>query len=503
MKQLKIGIVLQYFQMIGSALISILVTPLVLNMLGASEYGLYNLSSSIISYLSLLTLGLGSSYMRFFAMQKEEDEKKLGGLNALYLLVFVIIGAVALILGFLLSRNVGLFLNDTYSAREHAIARTLFLLLTFNLALSFPLSVFTSYITSQERFVYLKIISIAKTIVSPAVSVVVLYFGYGSVGLVAVTILLSVVIDILNVYYSIKKLKMPISFRNVEFKKLKSIFLFSAFIVINNLVDQLNWQADKVILGKIINAEAVALYGIGAMLNGLYVTVSSTISNVFAPRIHAIVAEKRDDYKNKLTTLMIDVGSLQFVILSLILTGFLFFGKQFIALWVGEEYRQAYVVALLLMAPATIALVQNAGIEIQRAMNMHRFRSIAYLIIAIINVAVSIVLCYYWGIVGVTIGTSISLIVGNGFLINWYYHFKMGLNMKRFWQEITKMIPAVIPACVVGCFFWNRKLPNYISLFGAIVLYTAVFCISVYLLVYRRGGLKMLKRGEEEGNLWN
>lgn len=490
MKQVKIGIVLQYLQMIGSALISLIVTPMILNMLGASEYGLYNLSSSIISYLSLLTLGLGSSYMRFYSIQHEEDEKKLGNLNALYIVTFIIIGAVALALGIVMSKNVGLFLNDTYSLEEHEIAKKLFLLLTLNLALSFPFSVFTSYITSQEQFIYLKTISIVKTVVSPIVSLSALYYGYGSVGLVATTILISVSIDLVNIYYSIIKLRMPIDFRGIPFTNLKNVFAFSSFIVINNLVDQLNWQTDKVILGKIINGEAVALYGIGATINGLYVTVSSTIANVFTPRINLIVAQKRKNYKQILTKLMVDVGSLQFVILMLILTGFIFFGRQFILLWVGEEYAKAYYVAALLMAPATIALIQNVGIEIQRAMNMHKFRSVAYLIIAVINVLVSIVLCYRWGVIGVSLGTTISLVIGNGFLINYYYHYKMGLNMKYFWGEIIKIVPALLPPCIVGFLFLHTDFPTYYHLLGAISIYSLAYGICVYLFAYRFGRLK-------------
>ena len=55
-KQIKLGIVLQYMQMGLSILISLIYTPIMLNILGQTEYGIYNLASSIISYLSLLFL---------------------------------------------------------------------------------------------------------------------------------------------------------------------------------------------------------------------------------------------------------------------------------------------------------------------------------------------------------------------------------------------------------------------------------------------------------------
>ena len=46
--------------------------------------------------------------------------------------------------------------------------------------------------------------------------------------------------------------------------------------------------------------------------------------------------------------------------------------------WAGEGYDAAYYVGALVMIPAIIPLIQNIGIEIQKAKNMHKFRSIVY-----------------------------------------------------------------------------------------------------------------------------
>ena len=59
--QLKVGIVLNYVNMILGNLIPIFYTPVMLTLLGQSEYGLYKLASSVTSYLSLISMGLGSA----------------------------------------------------------------------------------------------------------------------------------------------------------------------------------------------------------------------------------------------------------------------------------------------------------------------------------------------------------------------------------------------------------------------------------------------------------
>lgn len=109
----KLGVILQYSQMALSILISFIYTPVMLRILGQSEYGIYNLSNSIISYLSLLSLGFGASYIRFYSRYKtDNDTKGIRKLNGLFLIVFMIMGAVALVCGLCFSRNVSVFLTS-------------------------------------------------------------------------------------------------------------------------------------------------------------------------------------------------------------------------------------------------------------------------------------------------------------------------------------------------------------------------------------------------------
>ncbi len=80
--QLKVGIILSYFSMIISTLISIIYTPFMLSTLGQGEYGVYSLASCIVSYLSLFSLGFGSAYVKFYMKYKvKKDENAISTLN--------------------------------------------------------------------------------------------------------------------------------------------------------------------------------------------------------------------------------------------------------------------------------------------------------------------------------------------------------------------------------------------------------------------------------------
>ncbi len=496
-KQIKLGIILQYLQMGIGIIIQLIYTPFMIRILGDTEYGIYSLVSSIITYLNLLSLGFGASYIRFYSRyKKEEDYDSIAKLNGLYIIVFLAMGIVALIAGLVLAFNVNVFFNDTYTNSDLELAKILMLFLAFNMFISFPASVFVSYITSQEKFVFQKLVNIGKTVLSPVLSIVLLLNGYGSIGMVVITTCVSLLIDLINVGYCLGKLKMKISFRNLKFPLLKEIAAFSFFIAINQIIDQINWQTDKIILGKMINATAVAIYSVGATINTMYISFSTAISSVFTPRIHRIEnATMTEEEKNKeYTTLFIKVGRIQFFILSLILTGFIFFGQYFIYKWAGEKYELAYYIALLLICPVTISLCQNLGIEIQRAKNKHQFRSILYLIMAALNVGISILFCYLWGNIGTAIGTTISLLMANGLIMNIYYQKKLGINVILFWKSIVSIIPSMIIPIVFGtCIMIFYKFHNLYDFAALIIAYTIIYAVSIYIFGINKEEKAMVK----------
>jgi len=309
----------------------------------------------------------------------------------------------------------------------------------------------------------------------------VLLLGYKSIGMVVVTTILSILVEISNAAFCFKKLKIKFKFRQFDFVLMKEMTIFSSYIFINLVIDQINWNVDKFIIGRFRGTIAVAVYGIAAQLNSYYISLSTTISSVFIPQIHRMVAGSNNNHE--LTELFTRVGRIQFILLSLIFSGLALFGRPFINLWAGTNYSEAYPIVLILAGPVTIPLIQNLGIEIQRAKNMHRFRSWVYLFIAIGNIGLSIPLTQLYGGIGAALGTAIALIIGNGFIMNWYYHQRIGLDMKHFWLQILKFIPSLLPSAVIGI-----MMVLFIDLFHIIpllicgTLYILVFCISMWFL---------------------
>ena len=486
--QRKAGTILSYLQIGLSVIVQLVYTPIMIRLLGKSEYGLYNTVASTISMLSILSLGFNSGYIRYYSIYKKEDNRiSISKLNGLFLIVFTLIGFIALLCGLFLSFNLNLVFDKGLTSAEYDKAKSLMILLTLNLAVSFPMSVFQNIISAHEEFIFLKVLGMFKTVFSPLITLPLLLMGYRSIAMVSVSVSISLFIDIMYFMYVKFKMKETFTFHDFEKGIFKSLFSYTIFIAINILIDQVNWNIDKFLLGRFKGTEEVAVYSVGFTIHQLYMIFSTSISGVFTPQIHKIVNATKDDESSQrtaLTNLFVKVGRIQFLLLALLLTGIIFFGKYFIVgFWAGEGYENSYYVALLLNIPATVSLIQNLGIEIQRAQNRHQFRSIAYFIMAMINLGLSIVLCQKFGAVGSAIGTAIALIVANGFVMNIYYYRKCNIDILFFWKNILQQFVGLIfPVCLGILLVTLLEVNTFICFVMCVFGYTVAYCVSMWLL---------------------
>lgn len=482
MSQRKAGVILSYISQGIQVLSGLIYTPIMLRLLGQSEYGLYQLVYSVVSYLSLLSFGFTASYMRFYSRAKaKNDEEEVSRLNGMFMVIFLVIAVICILCGTVMVGNIELIFADGLTPQEYPIARILMALMIFNLALTFPNSVFDAFTSAHERFFFQKMLVVLQNLFNPFLALPLLLLGYGSIGMVCVTTFLTVAKLAVNVWFSLKKLKVHFIFNGFRFGLLKEMWVFTFFIFLNQIIDQVNWSVGKFLLGRLSGTTAVAIFGLGAQINSMYLQFSTSITNVFVPKVNRIVATSDDN--NELTKLFTKVGRVQFIILALIFTGFIFFGQPFMVFWGGEGYADSYYIALWLILPVTVPLIQNLGIEIQRAKNKHKARSIVYFCIAIANVLISIPLIRVVGTVGAAMGTGISLICGNIIFMNWYYQKYIGLDMFYFWKSISRFIPSLIIPCIVGVLIMEFvPINSLLSLCAWVILYAAVYCLSMYFL---------------------
>ena len=476
-KEIKIGAILSYAIIIVNMLIGVIYTPILTAKLGQSEYGLYSLVTSLISYLTILDFGFGNAIIIYTTRYRNKNEKeKEQKLHGMFFIIYTIIGIIAGIIGAILWLNVDKLFGNSMSIEELQKAKILMGILTFNLVVTFPLSIFSSIITSYEKFVFSKILNLVRIILNPVIMLILLQFGVKSIGLVILVTILNISTLILNYIYCKTKLKIKLKFGKIDFKLLKEIMAYSVWIFLNSIMDKINWSLDQFVLGVYAGSVAVAVYSVSAQLNQMFMTFSTAISGVLLPKVTKM--ESNNASNKEFTDIFIKTGRIQFIIMALIITGFILFGKEFIEImWVGPEYSQSYIIACILMIPITIPLIQNLGLNILQAKNKYKFRVIVLLIFAVINVVISIILSKLYGGIGAAIGTAISIILGQIIFMNIFYHKKVGINIIEFWKNIIKMfIPVIACICIALVIKYFIPIHSNGMLIIQIFIYTLLYC---------------------------
>ena len=482
--QLKAGVVLNYVVIFLNTIVGLLYTPYMLRMMGQSEYGLYSLVASVIAYLTILDLGFGNAIVRytakFRAEKKTEEQYEMFGM---FFLLYLVIGIVAFGIGLGFYFNVDTLFGDTMTAVELGRARIMMLLLVANLAFTFPMSIWGSIIQAYEDFVFQKSLNIIRIILNTVVMICLLHFGYKAVAMVVVQTIFNVLTLVINFIYCRRKLNIHIYFRFKHFHWgfLKEVAIYSFWIFLNAIIDRVYWSTGQFVLGAMVGTAAVAVFAIAIQLEGMYMQFSTAISSVFLPKVTAMVATNKS--RKEISDLFIRTGRIQYIVLAYILSGFIIFGRQFIELWAGADYSDAYIISLLFFIPLTVPLIQNLGITILQARNEMKFRSVLYIIIALVSLAMQIVLTSHFGGIGCAMGVSGALVVGQILIMNVYYRRRQDLDIMTFWKEISKM--SIIPIVLIISSMLVIRHFFALDSWGKLILGIAAFSLVYIPLFFR------------------
>lgn len=481
--QRRIGIVLGYANILTKNLVNLIYTPMLLSFVGQADYGVYQSCNSFVFSLTLLSFGFSQAYVRFYMLKKANGTKKeINRLNTVYLVLYSIISLVALILGLVFASNAGVIFSNGFTSDQITTASSAMSILTCSIAVSLFNSIFDAFVLARERFFFQQSRQLIVTLAMPFLAFALLCLGMGVVGVAIAQLIVNIILLGLNSFFCLKRLCIRFDFHCFDKGLFKSVAAFSSWLFINQMCELVNQNVPNVLLGVFSGAVAVAVFAISVQIRSIFYSLSTTISNVFIPLINRIVVESNDD--NQLTHLMAKVGRYQAILYIWVLGGFAILGKFFIAVWAGSGFEDAYWLVLIMTTPLFIPLVQNTGIEIQRAKNKHKARSICYLVMAGVNLAVTIVLSPYIGYWAAAIGYITYVVLGCGIFMNWYYQKCIGLSMGHFWKRVLPVVGVgivVVALCLCGTSVF--PVDDWVSFFLWGIVYTLIYTLFIFLFV--------------------
>ena len=420
-----------------------------LRMMGQNEFGLYSLVASVVGYLTILDFGFANAIIRYTAKYRAENkEREQYEMFGMFIILYCIIGVIAFIAGLFLYFNADSMFNRTMTIADLSKVRTMILLMVFNVAFTFPMSIWGAIITAYEEFVFQKIVNICRIILNPIIMVILLYMGYRAVAMVVLLTIFNVATLLMNAWYRFFSIHVKVKFGKIRFGFLKEISTYSFWIFLEAIMNTIFWSTGQFVLGMYVGASTVAIYAVAIQLKNIYLSFSTAISGVFLPKITSMVSKHTSD--KEISDLFIKTGRIQYVVMITILAGFILFGRQFVRLWAGDNYDESYFITLMFFIPLTVPLIQNLGISKLQAKNQLKFRSVLYVSISVASLAISIPLSIKYGGIGCAAGTTIALVDGQIFIMNIYYYKKVYLDIPKFWREIFKMSIVPFILCVIG-----------------------------------------------------
>lgn len=475
-RQIKAGAIISYIAIGVSLLSGLLYTPWMVKQIGVSDYGLYTLATSLIS-IFIIDFGISEAVSRFISKYNAEgDQKKvndfLGLIYKLYIIIDILILLVLVIIYFFIPV---IYMELTPGEIEKF--KIIYLITSTFSLISLPFITLNGILTSYERFKTLKLCDLIHKVMILALMIIALTLGYKLYALVLVNVFAGLSIIAIKLLYINKTLPIKVNFKFWDRSLLIEVFGFSLWATISTIANRFIFNVTPSILGAVSGSSQIGIFGIASTLEGYAYILSGAVNGMFLPKVSKILADKKDG--KHVLPLMNKVGRIQYIIIGLIFIGFTILGKEFIYLWMGEDFSLAYYCALLMMLPGVFRVPQQIASVTIIAMNKVKIQAYVYVIVAALNILLSSILSRYFGALGASVSICIVYII-RLIIMNIVYYKVLHINVFSFFKECyIKLAPPMLITLAIGAII--NQFTNY-SLLTFLIKGTFIVVLYIILL---------------------
>lgn len=485
-QQIKYGAVLSYLGIVVYILVGLLYTPWMIRVIGKDDYGLYTLAYSIVA-LFVFDFGISAAIQRFVAKYLAEGNREkvdhcVSLVYKLYLYIDVAI-FVLLSVAYLLIP----YIYRELTAEQISRLEVVFVMAGLFSVISFPFIPLNGILSAHEKFVQLKTCDLLSKVLTVGINVICLYCGGGLYALVLTNVLVGLFIVVLKfvIVQNVTDTKVQLGYNDKS--EMHALLSFSGWTTVVALSQRCIFNIAPSILGMFAGAGVIAVLGISISLEAYTYTFACALNGLFLPRISRILNEKGD-----ILPLMIRVGRIQILTMGIILVGFIIIGRDFISVWLGNGYEEAYLCTLLLIIPAFLLLPADIADQTLIASGNVKYRAFVFVGMAIVNIPLSIVMTKYYGLIGLSFSIFTAYMVRNVALF-YVYYTKQHIDIFRFLRDsYLKMLPGLIVATCMAYF-----IASMVTIDGWCgVVIKAIFVVCCYVIC-----IGLLVMNESEKNL--
>lgn len=384
------------------AIISFFRIKIFMNFMGTEKLGIYQLYGQILAYLSLAELGLTNAAMYYlYKPISEKKYKKIGEILSGVRRAFQYILIAMLIIGLILAFNISFFFKDNVFSNSYLMITFILALLTNILGyLVAPYTVM--FDSSQEKYKYTlhtQILLIIRHLLS-----IVLIILFKSLYAILIVELVFAIFQNVLIRWLFKKNYPEVKFSEKRdycfWQKTKELIPHKLGLVISNNID-------IIIASKFLGLTYVVIYNCYYyIINTLSMMINRIGNATLASVGELIVVDKSKSYN-----VFLEYNSMLFFLATIICIPLALMISPFVDIWYGSEMVVNNLTAILFVGLLFYTIVRIVLNNFVSASGLFKETLICTFLEIIINLTISLTLINKLKIMGLLIGTCLSLVI--------------------------------------------------------------------------------------------
>lgn len=462
----------------------------------SSEYlGINGLFSNILTVLSFAELGFGTAIT--YSLYKPLAENNISKIKAymnLFKKIYFCVGISIILIGSCITPFIKLFINEMPDIPN---INFIYFLYVLNTGISYFLSYKkTLIIANQKRYIVTFYRYLCYVLVN-IFQIIGLYIFRSYIVYMLIQIFFTV---LENILVTLKANKMyPYLLKNNEklnTNSKKEIFKNTRAMMMHKVGSIAINSTDNIILAKMVGLTSVGIYSNYLIIKQALISVTGQIYNSLSAGIGNLCAEetnliKRIDVFNKLNFISFTIYSFTSIcLLNLI--------KPFISLWIGNEYLISNLSTIVFIIIYYLTGMRNPVLTYRESLGLFYKDRYKALIEAIVNLILSIWLAPKFEILGVLLGTLISMVTVS-IWVEVYILYKYGFKSKveMYYKDYFEYLIFTFIMSLISyafCSIIKCKI-IFVEIIIRLVISITIYCAFMLGIAYKKGMFEILNNG--------
>lgn len=464
-----------------------ILTPFIINNLGTEEYGIYVILGTMIGFLGIMELGLGSATIYYVAKYYRKDD--VNGINRVFsatFWIYFIVGMVLLLVTLSASEVLLALFNITSLEQEEGTKLIVYSVVTFFMV--FMSSSFIMVPQALLRYDLYSFLEIGQNIFRVIANILAIYLGTGLLGLLISNIVVALVYVIVSVITAYKllpslKLQWPTIYG------IKEVFSYGVFSFFSSLIGMMWKYGDIFLISYFLGPMYVAFFSVPQQIMLKLLGLLGSIGKVLFPQYANINSnEERRKLFLDSTYLLLNASIIMFVPLTVIF-------NDFLTLWISKDFaNETYFIAILIAAGS---IIRGAFISYQalfQGIGKPKYLFYITMVSSLTVLLGDIVLIPIYGLNGAAYALLVAPLWG---VIALYFTMKKVLNIHNPVKEMLVLsIPVVISGIDVYTLFEIRTfflIEDWIYFIGFAVFTFIMVLISMFLVSFVTGKFTLIR----------